>query len=129
MQKIWKIKEKLPIPKEVSDFVGDNLLEQLFVQRGLNTVQKIRDFLNPLDAPVSSPYAFCDMQKTVERIRKAIETGEKIVVYGDFDADGVTSTSLLYKTLKYLGADVEYYIPTREYENHGMNTKALVKLI
>ena len=129
MQKIWKIKEKLPIPKEVSDFVGDNLLEQLFVQRGLNTVQKIRDFLNPLDAPVSSPYAFCDMQKTIERIRKAIETGEKIVVYGDFDADGVTSTSLLYKTLKYLGADVEYYIPTREYENHGMNTKALVKLI
>ncbi len=129
MQKVWKIKDKLPIPKEISDFVGDELLENLFMQRGLNTVKKIRDFLNPLDAPIASPYAFSDMKKAIERIKTAIDNGEKIVVYGDFDADGVTSTSLLYKTLNYLGADVEYYIPSREYENHGMNTKALVKLI
>lgn len=129
MQKIWKIKEKLPIPEEVSDFVGDELLENLFVQRGLNTVKKIREFLNPLDAPVTAPFAFTDMEKAVDRISKAIAEKEKIVIYGDFDADGVTSTSLLFKTLKYLGADVDYYIPERELENHGMNTKALVKLI
>ena len=129
MQKVWKIKEKLQIPKEISDFVGDELLENLFMQRGLDTVKKIKDFLNPLETPISSPFAFSDMEKAVNRIRTAVATGEKIIVYGDFDADGVTSASLLYKTLKYLGADVNYYIPTREYENHGMNTKALVKLI
>ena len=80
MQKIWKIKEKLPIPEEVSDFVGDELLENLFVQRGLNTVKKIREFLNPLDAPVTAPFAFTDMEKAVDRISKAIAEKEKIVI-------------------------------------------------
>lgn len=65
----------------------------------------------------------------MDRIFDAIEKQEKIIIYGDFDCDGVTSTSLLYKTLTHLGANVEYYIPNRENENHGLNTKALVKLI
>lgn len=129
MQKVWKIKEKIDIPAEISEFVGDNLLENLFMQRGLNTVKKIRDFLNPLDAKITSPYAFTDMKKAVDRVKSAVDNSEKIVIYGDFDADGVTSTSLLYKTLKHIGADVDYYVPQREHENHGMNTKALVKII
>ena len=69
------------------------------------------------------------MDKAVERISAAISSNEKIVIYGDFDADGVTSTSLLYKTLTYLGANVSYFIPDREKEGHGFDTKALVKLM
>ena len=69
------------------------------------------------------------MEKTIERLSKAIDNNEKIVIYGDFDADGVTSTSILYKTFKYLGADVSYYIPSREDEGHGFNTNALIQLM
>ncbi len=75
------------------------------------------------------PNAFCDMPKAVERVVKAINEKEKILIYGDFDADGVTSTSLLVKTFSYLGGDVDYYIPDRDAEGHGLNSKALVKLL
>lgn len=129
MEKVWKIKEHKDIPKEIINAAGSGLLAQLLVQRGMDTVQKITDFLNPSQMKITSPFVFCDMQKSVDRIFDAIEKQEKIIIYGDFDCDGVTSTSLLYKTLTHLGANVEYYIPNRENENHGLNTKALVKLI
>ena len=129
MKKIWKLKETQPIPKEISDFVGNKFLENLFIQRGLNTVEKIDIFLNPEKTKITSPFSFVDMEKSVKRINSAVENNEKIIIYGDFDADGVTSTALLYKTLKHIGANVEYYIPEREAENHGMNTKALINLI
>ena len=99
------------------------------MQRGIDTVAKAKDFLNPDKMKISKPDAFVDMKKSVERIARAITDGEKIVVYGDFDCDGVTSVALLLKTLTYLGANVSYYVPTREFETHGLNTKALVKLI
>ena len=129
MQKVWKIKEE----KETSDVLvqaaGDKLLARLLVQRGMDTAEKIKNFLQPDTMNISSPFVFCDMQRAVDRIFDAIEKQEKILIYGDFDCDSVTSTSLLYKTLLHLGADVEFYIPNRETENHGLNTKALVKLI
>ncbi len=75
------------------------------------------------------PNAFCDMQKAVERIVKAVNEQENILIYGDFDADGVTSTSVLVKTISYLGGKVDYYIPDRDSEGHGLNSKALVKLL
>ena len=75
------------------------------------------------------PNAFCDMPKAVERICHAIDNKENILIYGDFDADGVTSTSVLVKTFSYLGGIVDYYIPDRDEEGHGLNSKALVKLL
>ena len=75
------------------------------------------------------PNAFCDMPKAVERICRAIDEKENILIYGDFDADGVTSTSVLVKTFAYLGGQVDYYIPDRDAEGHGLNSKALVKLL
>lgn len=75
------------------------------------------------------PNAFCDMPKAVERICRAIDNKENILIYGDFDADGVTSTSVLVKTFEYLGGVVDYYIPDRDAEGHGLNSKALVKLL
>ena len=68
-------------------------------------------------------------EKVITRIKKALEQKEKIIVYGDFDTDGVTSTAILYKTLKKIGADVDYYLPDRDEESHGLNNKAVLTLI
>lgn len=106
-----------------------SLIKRLLASRGLKDEKEVFEFLNPLEAKVSSPNAFTGMQKCIERLAKAIDNREKIVIYGDFDADGVTSTSLLYRTFTHLGADVNYFIPDREKQGHGLDTKALVKLM
>lgn len=106
-----------------------SLIKKLLYSRGIKTEEDIEEFLNPLEMKLTHPKAFCDMEKCIERLSYAIDNGEKIVVHGDFDADGVTSTSLLYRTFKYLGADVNYFIPDREKEGHGFDTKALVNIM
>lgn len=113
---------------------GDNdsnktIIDRLLEVRGITADAAKKDFLNPLGITLMHPNAFCDMPKAVERIVKAIDEKENILIYGDFDADGVTSTSVLMKTFSYLGANVDYYIPERENEGHGLNTKALVQLL
>ncbi len=105
------------------------LTKRLLLSRGLKEPDEIEEFLNPLEMKLTSPYDFTDMQKAVDRVVKAIVNREKIVVYGDFDADGVTSTSLLVKTLSHLEANVDYFIPHREKEGHGLDSAALVKII
>ncbi len=121
MLKEWRIKD--------NNINEKSLVKRLLISRGIKTDEEINDFLHPLEAKLTSPEVFTDMEKTVQRLSKAIDSNEKIVIYGDFDADGVTSTSLLYKTFKYLGADVNYFIPDRDKEGHGFDTKALVKLM
>ena len=106
-----------------------SLIKRLLISRGVKTEEEIHEFLNPLEMKLTHPNVFTDMEKCVERLSKAIDNQEKIVIHGDFDADGVTSTSLLYRTLQYLGADVNYFIPDREKEGHGFDTKALVKIM
>ncbi len=121
MLKEWRIKE---------DKSGEkSLIKRLLFSRGIKTDREIREFLHPLEMTPYDPNVFVDMEKTIERLSNAVDNNEKIVIYGDFDADGVTSTSLLYKTFKYLGADVNYFIPDREKQGHGFDTKALVKLM
>lgn len=105
------------------------LIDRLLEIRGIKSEDAKQEFLHPLEITLTHPNAFCDMQKAVQRIVKAIDEKENILIYGDFDADGVTSTSLLLKTLKYLDAQVDFYIPNRETEGHGLNTKALIKLM
>ncbi len=77
---------------------------------------------------VSNPFEFIDMDKAVDRIQKAINSEEKICVYGDYDADGVTSTALLYLYLENCEANVIYYIPDRNSEGYGLNFSAIDKL-
>ena len=113
MNKIWKLKEKKEISDDIKKAAGSAVLAELLLQRGIDTVSKIENFLNPQKTKIISPFVFTDMKKSVSRIFEAVENQEKIIVYGDFDADGVTSTSLLYKTLKHLGANAEFYIPNR----------------
>ena len=121
ISKEWIVKDKTN--------VKEPLLKRLLALRGITTEEELHDFLNPLEITITHPNAFCDMSNAADRIMTAIENKEKILVYGDFDADGVTSTSLLLRTLKELGADVDYYIPDRENDGHGLNTKALVKIM
>ena len=106
-----------------------SLCERLLASRGITEEKDVYEFLHPLEMKLTHPRAFNDMDKTVERLARAIDNNEKIVIYGDFDADGVTSTSVLYRTFKFLGADVNYFIPDSEKEGHGFDTKALVKIM
>lgn len=125
----WVYNSCEKIPQDLEKFCKDPLFARLLVNRGINTLQKAKEFLEPEKyCQETSPDAFCDMPRVVERIEKAIATDEKIIIFGDFDADGVTSTSLLFKTLEHLGANVGYYIPDRITEGHGLNSKALINL-
>ena len=106
-----------------------SVLDVLMEARGIKSKEEKEAFLNPLGITLMHPNAFCQMPNAVERICRAIDEKEKILIYGDFDADGVTSTSVLMKTFVHLGADVDFYIPDRDTEGHGMNTKTLVTLL
>lgn len=129
VNRIWKIKGS-KITEEITGCCnGSRILAVLLANRGINTKEKIQNFLNPLKGKLTSPDVFTDMEKAANRITKAIESKEHITVYGDFDSDGVTSTALLYKTLFEIGANVDFYLPDRAGESHGLNTKALVNII
>lgn len=95
--------------------------------RGFVRDEDIVDFLSN-ETLTASPFEIKDMDKAVERIQAAIEDGDRICVYGDFDADGVTSTALLYSYLSDIGADAMYYIPSRETEGYGMHKEAIARL-
>ena len=98
-------------------------LSMLLEIRGFEDEEEIRDLLS--GGRLSNPLLMKDMDKAVERIRRAIDQFEKIAVYGDYDADGVTATSILFTYLEAVGADVMYYIPQREGEGYGMNLHAV----
>lgn len=121
-----KIKEN---NTQVESSTCDSLLDKLLSLRGLTAKNQIEKFLNPTKDDFISPYAFVDMKKSKERIFEAIKKGEKILIWGDFDCDGVTSSSILYKALNALGASVITFIPDRLLHGHGLNTKELLKLV
>ena len=100
------------------------LFIQLCLNRGLTSKEEIETFLHPDESWFHDPYALYDMEKVIERISAAIESGESIMIYGDYDADGVTSTAILYETLEAIGANVEYFIPNRFVEGYGPNKNA-----
>ena len=102
-------------------------LAMLLDIRGLTQPEDIQAVLGG-EAPLSDPFQMKGMDQAVERIRQAIEGFERIAVYGDYDADGVTATAMLYTYLEAVGADVLYYIPQREGEGYGMNRHAVETL-
>lgn len=102
------------------------LLKQTLIRRGILTPDSARAFLHP-DRTPSTP--FPNIEPAVGIILKAIRSGERICVWGDFDVDGQTSTALLVQTLRELGADVVYYIPIRGKESHGVHIETLAPII
>lgn len=95
----------------------------LLCSRGMTDEFEIESFL--YDTDLIDPYTLPDMEKAVERVNQALENGERITVFGDYDCDGVTSTALLYSYLSSRGAKVDFYIPDRSGEGYGMNLGAI----
>lgn len=100
------------------------LTAALLVNRGMNDPDEAYRFLHIEKEDFHDPFLMQDMQKAVDRIRQAIEMQEKVLVFGDYDADGVTSTAVLMTVLQDLGASAEYYIPNRFTEGYGPNEVA-----
>ncbi len=116
---VREISEKLKITIPTS---------QLLVNRGCTSPEEAERFIAKKDEHLHDPFLMKDMGKAAERIVRAIEDEEKIVIFGDYDVDGVTSVSCLYLYLKSYGADVSYYIPCRAGEGYGMSEAAVRKL-
>ena len=120
------------IDKDLAAQVAENhsldpFVSLILVSRSITEYEDVEEFFDN-DFSFCDPYLIADMDKAVERIEKSIETFEKICVFGDYDADGVTSTALMYSYLSSRGADVVYYIPDRISEGYGMNCSAIDKL-
>lgn len=126
--KRWEIAPTLP-PQAIQELSGyPPVLRQILYNRGYTTHDKARLFLEAQTPLGSLPMNILDLPKAVERIIFAIQRHEKIVIYGDYDADGVTATALLGSALKTLGADVSEYIPNRFDEGYGLNLEAMHNL-
>lgn len=111
--------EKLAAALDIPLFIA-----KLLVQRGMTTPETAAEFLHIDKKEFHDPYLFDDMKKAVERIERAVNDGESILIYGDYDADGVTSTSVMLSALKLLGAEPDFYIPNRFTEGYGPNEGA-----
>ncbi|MDP2656288.1 MAG: single-stranded-DNA-specific exonuclease RecJ [bacterium] len=102
------------------------LIVEILAKRGISGADALDRFLNPDYArDVHDPFLFDDMTKAVRRIARALEQNELIVIHGDYDADGICGSTLLYEILILLGANVEVYIPHREKEGYGMSISTL----
>ena len=118
IEEVKKLQEKYQI---------NNLLATVLVNRGI-TVEKAEIFLNPTRHDFYNPFLMPDMPKAVDRILEAIEKNEKVIIYGDYDVDGITSITVLKSFLKDRGLDVSEYIPNRLSEGYGLNKDAIKKI-
>lgn len=130
-QKIWQIPTELSVDAQaqLAALAAETgltpITARLLYRRGLRTADAVKRFLGCEDTLLHSPFLLPDIGPAVARVRAAVEGGEKIVIYGDYDVDGVTAVSLLYLYLKEQGADVGYYIPSRTGEGYGLSRAAL----
>lgn len=125
----WKIAPKISSAWQDKFPEINPIILQLLINRGIDSQKKVDEFLNPdYGEDLHNPFLFLEMEKIVKRIFKAIAKKEKILVWGDYDADGICSATLLYLTLKELGAKVSVYLPDRELEGCGLNKDEINKL-
>ena len=132
VRKVWKFRNEGVTAQAVSMAAEKNgipqLLATILLNRGISS-SEFKTFLSKSKQGILNPMTMLDMDKAVERIKRAVNLGEKIAIYGDYDVDGITSTALLYEFLKSSGADAQYYIPDRKDEGYGINIMAVNKLI
>ncbi|MFV0505533.1 MAG: single-stranded-DNA-specific exonuclease RecJ [Bacteroidales bacterium] len=125
---VWKVKENGDPNqiKHLSGSLGVGIsLANILTQRGITSPQEARQFFNPKLKDLHDPFLMKDMDKAVERINKAINNQEKIMIYGDYDVDGTTSVAMVYSFLKKYIDDIEYYIPDRYSEGYGISGKSI----
>lgn len=130
MNKKWEINK--PDEEKVKEIENkyqiNSLLAKILVNRGITTEKDIKQFLNPTRNDFYDPYLMPDMEKAVKRILKALDRKEKVLIYGDYDVDGITSVTVLKSFLKDRGLEVDEYIPNRLDEGYGLNKPAVEKI-
>ena len=118
------------IVEQLSQELGINpVIARLLAERGITTPEEAHSFIQPSMQAVHDLHQLHDMDKALERIQEAVAAGEQITVYGDYDADGITSTALMYEVLQDVGANVNYYVPNRFRDGYGPNAEAYQKII
>jgi len=127
MEVNWQLRDNNP---EISDKLARELsiskaLSNILVARGISNVASAREFLTPRLDSLHDPFLFEDMEKATRRILQAVVQREKILIYGDYDVDGISSTAVLHSLLKMVDGDVGYHIPDRLGEGYGMRTERL----
>ncbi|MDD3987404.1 MAG: single-stranded-DNA-specific exonuclease RecJ [Candidatus Omnitrophica bacterium] len=101
------------------------ITSQVLINRGISSVSQADEFLNAGFRQMLDPFSFPDMKKSVERIKQAARNKEKVMIFGDYDVDGITSVALLHNSLKKLGIFTEYYMPHRIKEGYGLSKDIL----
>lgn len=131
-EKTWQLREAAPTERADAALLEQALhispvLAKLLCRRGYRTPEAARCFFSCTETVLHKPFLMKDMDKAVARMQRAVEAHEKIMIFGDYDVDGVTSVSLLYLYLGGLGANVQYYIPSRTGEGYGLSCAAIDK--
>lgn len=131
MNKKWEYygKDEEKVEQIQKEFGLSRLLSTILVNKGLEDRQEIELFLNPTRKDFHDPYLMPDMEIAVKRIIQAIENQEKVIIYGDYDVDGITSITVLKKFLSDRGLEVDSYIPNRLDEGYGLNKVAIDKIV
>jgi len=116
--------------KELVERLSDELnisfkIANMLVQRGISTFDEAKDFFRPSLDKLHDPFLMQDMDKAIKRLNKALETNEKILVYGDYDVDGTTSIALVYSFLSQLHKNIDFYVPDRYAEGYGISFKGV----
>ncbi len=126
----WKLQTLTPQDQAAADNLSAKLgispvISAILCRRGIKTVQAARHFFNPHLTELHDPFEMKDMYKAVNRLNQAIGMKEKILVYGDYDVDGCTAVTLVYKFLREFYSNVGYYIPDRYEDGYGISFKAI----
>lgn len=131
MNKKWEIYQtnEEKVEKLQEKYKLNRLLSTLLTNRGITEEAEITKFLNPKRSDFYDPFGMPDMEKAAERILKAIKDKEQIIIYGDYDVDGITSVTVLKSFLEERGIQVNVYIPNRLNEGYGLNKTAVEEIV
>ena len=130
MNKKWELcsTDNEKVEKLIKEQNIPRLLATCLVNKGITNEEKLRVFLEPTRNDFYNPFEMPDMKKAVDRIIKAMDNNEKVIIYGDYDVDGITSTMVLKKFLSEHNLNVQYKIPNRLNEGYGLNKEAVKKI-
>lgn len=114
--------------KEFSaEFALPSVMGKILLNRGFSEIEQIEKFLNPNLKDLSDPFTLKDMERGVEKVIQSLKKNERIMIFGDYDVDGITSASLIYLVLTKLGAQVSYYLPNRLVEGYGLSEEGILE--